>query len=515
MSENTDIVLFNFGPISQSQINLKKLTIFIGPNNSGKSYVAMITHILLNVMHSISRSLSGSIRDYMFYDFYEPSEIRKLYPEIFFEFSKKILDKKTINKLSNFFIEIANQKDDGLEIQIPEELVNLIFQEIKNLIKYRLPKLLSDEIKRNFSRPLNDLTKYGSDCFKISLNSKKNNIILECEDNKLILSKFQISTPPIFVLKKTLKRNIRFQFKSESFREDKFIKGKVSIPKKHIKEYFKFDILGELLYILIKQYKIIFEDLIKNPSYYLPATRSGLLQAQKALSASFIHLSSLAGIKPIQIPTLSGIITDFIISITTMEKKKKRYFELTPFLENEILKGEIDITMENIPFPEISYFMSEFSKFLELYKTSSMVSELAPIVLYFKYIINEKGFIIIEEPESHLHPDAQRKFARFVVKLIRAGLNVLLTTHSDYLLLQLNNFVRLSITDENRREELGYDKDDFINQEEINAYYFKFDKESKGVKTVNLEINEYGINEDHFANLINDLYGESIKLDED
>ena len=32
----------DFGPISDGKITLKPLTLFIGPNNSGKSYAAML-----------------------------------------------------------------------------------------------------------------------------------------------------------------------------------------------------------------------------------------------------------------------------------------------------------------------------------------------------------------------------------------------------------------------------------------------------------------------------------------
>ena len=34
----------DFGPISGGRISLKPLTLFIGPNNSGKSYAAMLIH---------------------------------------------------------------------------------------------------------------------------------------------------------------------------------------------------------------------------------------------------------------------------------------------------------------------------------------------------------------------------------------------------------------------------------------------------------------------------------------
>lgn len=34
----------NFGPVRSGEVELKRLTIFIGPNNSGKSYMALLAY---------------------------------------------------------------------------------------------------------------------------------------------------------------------------------------------------------------------------------------------------------------------------------------------------------------------------------------------------------------------------------------------------------------------------------------------------------------------------------------
>lgn len=41
----------NFGPVSKGSIHLKPLTIFIGPNNSGKSYVATLIHSIISAQN--------------------------------------------------------------------------------------------------------------------------------------------------------------------------------------------------------------------------------------------------------------------------------------------------------------------------------------------------------------------------------------------------------------------------------------------------------------------------------
>jgi len=46
-------------------------------------------------------------------------------------------------------------------------------------------------------------------------------------------------------------------------------------------------------------------------------------------------------------------------------------------------------------------------------------------------ILEENGIIVLDEPEVHLHPEWQIKFAEIIVLLQKAyGLNVILTTHS-------------------------------------------------------------------------------------
>jgi len=52
---------------------------------------------------------------------------------------------------------------------------------------------------------------------------------------------------------------------------------------------------------------------------------------------------------------------------------------------------------------------------------------------YAKYFKNEKGLIlIIDEPEAHLHPLAQKWLARTLYQMAKDGLQLVITTHSPY-----------------------------------------------------------------------------------
>ena len=50
-------------------------------------------------------------------------------------------------------------------------------------------------------------------------------------------------------------------------------------------------------------------------------------------------------------------------------------------------------------------------------------------------LVAKKGsFMIVENPEAHLHPSAQSKIGRFLAMVANAGVNVIIETHSDHII---------------------------------------------------------------------------------
>lgn len=62
-------------------------------------------------------------------------------------------------------------------------------------------------------------------------------------------------------------------------------------------------------------------------------------------------------------------------------------------------------------------------------------------VVFYYLLNNKKTFFIIEEPESHLFPDAQKLMTEFISLAKNGGNRVLLTTHSPYILGTINNML--------------------------------------------------------------------------
>ena len=93
-------------------------------------------------------------------------------------------------------------------------------------------------------------------------------------------------------------------------------------------------------------------------------------------------------------------------------------------------------------YPEFVYQPGGTRKDIRLSRSSSMVSEIAPVVLFVRSNLGKDDTLIIEEPEAHLHPAAQTEMATALARLVRAGVRVVITTHSDWLLQQISNLMR-------------------------------------------------------------------------
>ena len=110
---------------------------------------------------------------------------------------------------------------------------------------------------------------------------------------------------------------------------------------------------------------------------------------------------------------------------------------------------------------------------IPLHLASSSVRELSSLYFFLRHIASKNQLLIIDEPESHLDTANQIQFARLLARAVHAGLKVLITTHSDYIVKEINNLLMLSEDFEEKDEvvkKLGYSKHDFLKPESVRAY---------------------------------------------
>ena len=92
---------------------------------------------------------------------------------------------------------------------------------------------------------------------------------------------------------------------------------------------------------------------------------------------------------------------------------------------------------------------------------------------YSRQAPRRNHLLIIDEPESHLDTANQIQLTRLLARFVRAGSKVLITTHSDYLIMEINNLLMLDQPFEDKKaliKKFGYSTDDFLKRDPIRAY---------------------------------------------
>ena len=135
-----------------------------------------------------------------------------------------------------------------------------------------------------------------------------------------------------------------------------------------------------------------------------------------------------------------------------------------------------------------------------------MVAELAPLVLFLRGVIRPGDTLIIEEPEAHLHPRDQTKLAITFARLVRAGVRVIVTTHSDWLLQQIGNLIR-----EGEVMKLGKNRTEpetWLTEGEVGAWWFRASKPVEEIRFAHIA----GIEPQEYGEVAEELYNRAVDL---
>ena len=200
---------------------------------------------------------------------------------------------------------------------------------------------------------------------------------------------------------------------------------------------------------------------LSHPAYYLPADRTGVMHAHRVVVGSIIGQASRAGFqRDVPLPQLSGVLADFLEQLIGLGDRREITSRtvrghLAQRIEEDILQGEISMEQSPVGYPEFFYRPKGWKENIGLMNTSSMVSELVPIVLYLRHVVRPGELLIIEEPESSLHPAMQVEFVRHLAAAVNSGVRIMITTHSEWVLDELANLMHLSGLPEDRRDGIG------------------------------------------------------------
>jgi hypothetical protein len=247
----------------------------------------------------------------------------------------------------------------------------------------------------------------------------------------------------------------------------------------------------------------LFKEFLISGIYFLPASRSGLYQGLGSFAQIAAELSKSRNLisKPIQLPAISVPLADYFLRLS--ETNSENQSGLSPYtdeIENEIMSGKVEFDDET---KRLIFKPNGTELKLDLSSTSSMVSEIAPIVAYLKHTLPnadsskpaQKPLIFIEEPEAHLHPETQVKLMNVFARLVKDDkIKLVMTSHSNYIFNKASNLVM----------------DGKIDPDKFKAVLFRMTE--TGSIAENMATDAYGIDDDNFIDTAESLYEEKLAI---
>ena len=468
----------NFGPIAEADIELRPLSVFVGPSNTGKSYLATLIYAL----HRFFSGYAGEINYIGHYG--GNNRMYSMMPE-----TVPDLSKGEIAALLNW----ARETHPNLESQ--------------RHIALQLPQCeIAGAVATSVRQVLGKVHEFGDEattelcrCFGIGRVEELESLSY-VGDSK---SRF------------TLRRSAKHPAaKGRSFGYDGTLtdrgvtmaadiatdvplltggSGAFRIP---LRNFSWPDIFDEseagrahaatgLLELLSRETVTVIVSPLTSPMHYLPASRSGIMQSHRiSVQGLIARAAYMAPETNTMTPVISGVMADFLSKLvaladsihprnmnTTFEERGS-YTDLATHLERDVLRGSVKVSRTEIAYPTFTYQSDVYQRDLPLMNASSMVSELAPVVLYLRHVVQPGDTLIIEEPESHLHPTMQVKLTRLLAAVVKAGIRIIITTHSEWILEELANLVLMSELPEERREGLE-GADLALSPEELGVWSFQ------------------------------------------
>lgn len=177
-------------------------------------------------------------------------------------------------------------------------------------------------------------------------------------------------------------------------------------------------------------------------------------------------------------PVPIKLFKEFVQRLTSLSPADKELNSKLLNILKEVIGGEITVDKRGI-------FYKTKEVTLPIFVSSSMVKSLAGLYAYLGYRAEKGDLLIIDEPESNLHPEAQVKMVEFLACMANNGIRVLTTTHSPYVVDHLTNLLEAKRSQKKAkdiREKFFLKTEEaFIDRNRVSAYFFTESGEVKDV----------------------------------
>ena len=433
---NFRIEVTDFGPIAHADVDLRPLTVFAGPSNTGKSYLAMLVYALYQCFGEFDLSRFRMRRNPFWFD----DSLAQALPDS--------------EILADWIAEWLSTASGGKRAPMPEDLETALRPALEQIGS--ADRHLAQEVSRCFGvDALDDLVRRGS----VGRTTTVTLSIPWAGGDEQARYRLEFGRTRTRFFGQLPAARL---FAGKNYGSDPDSDGVLYIEDSH---YLLRGMLNTMLRSLIRPLTRI--------AYYLPADRTGVMHSHQVVVSTLIQSATTAGLRPsTNVPMLSGVLADFLNDLIGMSQSRPQPSEmLARALEKNLVAGAVRLQRSETGYPSFAYRPAGWDTDLPLMRTSSMVSEIAPVVLYLRHVVRPQDVLIIEEPESHLHPAMQAVFARELARMVRSGVRVMLTTHSEWMLEALANLVRLAELPESERKGIT-GADVALSSDEVGAWMF-------------------------------------------
>lgn len=163
---------------------------------------------------------------------------------------------------------------------------------------------------------------------------------------------------------------------------------------------------------------------------------------------------------------------DFVRQLEDIDKRTGDLAKANPELQTSfdtILGGSYKVVKQQLVFQAKGAGKQRFT----MNESSSCIRALLDVGFYLRCKAKAGDLFMIDEPELNLHPKNQRAFARLVARMVNAGIKVFITTHSDYLVKELNTLIMLNQRTVHTRavqQQYKYDDAELLDPAKVRLY---------------------------------------------
>jgi hypothetical protein len=463
------ICIHCFGPIYHYEFDLDKdFHLIVGENSVGKSYAITLVYLIIKGFLSV--------------------ESHNL---ISFFFDGAVKADSLLEGLNERLSQVGERKSVDVKRFVEAGLRNLLIGSFLSRLQASVDGTFdSDSVLKN---------QHADEDFQVVIEAQACSITLSLEDKRLSISRVSVNS-------QYLVRVVRTNRSPTTTRAGRTIYHNLDSP-----DFIKFNFADEIIGLLSEVADEVFERCAT--IHYLPASRSGLYQALSAFGQIVAELSKSRAFitRRIDLPNISEPLSDYFLKLSNITVQTRRFADsklddIASGIEDDILGGKVEFDSKT---KRIMFRPGKTTLRLDLSVTSSMVSELSPIVTYLRYILTEptrrsvasrkretilQSLIIIEEPEAHLHPKVQVKLVEQFAALTKLGVKVVITSHSNFVFNKASNLVIAGK----------------LSPAKVAATLFRM--ETHGSVGKRLAIDAYGIDDENFVDTSESLFIEKSDL---